>query len=89
MALCRRILIGTIIGLLCALILSVKADHADNPPVKSKFYDFNEQIIDGEIRKPTGTYTDTREKAKFERLLELKKSFLPKLFATSRERIFK
>ena len=57
--------------------------------VKSKFYDFNDQVIDGEIRKPTALYTSAREKAKFERLLQLKKSFLPQLFKTAREKVFK
>ena len=56
---------------------------------KSKFYDFNEQIIDGEIKKPTTLYMDSRERVKFSRLLKLKKSFLPKLFATAKERVFK
>ena len=56
---------------------------------KSKFYDFNEQIIDGEIKKPTTLYMDSREKVKFDRLMKLKKSFLPKLFATAKERVFK
>ena len=56
---------------------------------KSKFYDFGEQMIDGEIRKPTALYTDARQKAQFSRLLKLKKSFLPKLFATSKEKILK
>ena len=60
-----------------------------NPPVKSKFYDFNDQLINGEIRRPTTLYTDVRTRAKFERLLKLKKSFLPKLFETARERVFK
>lgn len=59
------------------------------PPVKSKFYNFDDQLIDGEIRKPSSTYIDYRERAKFERLLKLKKSFLPKLFQTARERVFK
>jgi len=56
---------------------------------KSKFYDFDEQIIDGEIKKPTPLYTDARSKVKFDRLLKLKKSFLPRLFDTAKERIFK
>ena len=56
---------------------------------KSKFYDFSEQLIDGEIKKPTTLYTDAREKVKFERLLRLKKSFLPKLFDTAKERVFR
>ena len=56
---------------------------------KAKFYDFSDQIIDGEIKRPTTLYTDARERVKFDRLLKLKKSFLPKLFDTAKERVFK
>ena len=56
---------------------------------KSKFYDFNEQLIDGELKRPTTLYTDSRQRVKFERLLKLKKSFLPKLFDTAKERVFR
>ena len=60
-----------------------------NPKTKSKFYDFNEQLIDGKINKPTTLYTDARQQVKFERLLKLKKSFLNDLFDTAKERVFK
>ena len=56
---------------------------------KSKFYDFNEQLIDGELKRPTTLYTDSGQRVKFERLLKLKKSFLPKLFDTAKERVFR
>jgi len=56
---------------------------------KSKFYDFNDQLIDGQIKKPTTLYTDAREQVKFERLLKLKKSFLNELFDTAKERVFR
>jgi len=56
---------------------------------RSKFYDFSEQLIDGEIRKPTALYTNARGKVKFDRLLRLKKSFIPKLFDTAKELVFK
>jgi len=56
---------------------------------KAKFYDFSEQLIDGEINKPTSLYLDARKKVIFNRLLKLKKSFLPKLFDTAKERVFK
>lgn len=56
---------------------------------KAKFYDFNEQVIDGEIKKPTALYTDSKKKVKFDRLLKLKKSFIPDLLKTSEERTFK
>ena len=69
------------------IFLNVSSIVAKEP--KSKFYDFNEQLIDGEIKKPTTLYMDSREKVKFDRLMKLKKSFLPKLFATAKERVFK
>lgn len=56
---------------------------------KSKFYDFSDQLIDGEIKKPTALYTDARQQVKFDRLLSLKKSFLSDLLQTSKERVFK
>jgi hypothetical protein len=66
---------------------AVSSAYGKSP--KSKFYDFNEQLIDGEIKKPTSLYTDARQKVKFDRLLSLKKSFLPDLFKTAKERVFK
>jgi len=70
------------------LILNITSIVIAKQP-KSKFYDFNDQIIDGEIKKPTTLYTDSRERVKFDRLMKLKKSFLPKLFDTAKERVFK
>ena len=76
-----------------AIVISMATSVAfATPPkknVKSKFYDFNEQLIDGEIKKPTNLYVDSRQKVKFGRLLKLKKSFLPSLFKTAKERVFK
>jgi len=69
------------------IFLNASAAVAKQP--KSKFYDFSEQLIDGERRRPTTLYLDSREQVKFERLLKLKKSFLPKLFAIAKERVFK
>lgn len=59
------------------------------PPKKSKFYDFSDQVIDGEIKKPTALYTNSRKKVEFERLLNLKRSFLPDLLNTSKDKVFK
>ena len=56
---------------------------------KAKFYDFSEQLIDGEIRKPTALYMDVRQKVKFQRLLRLKRNFNRDLMKTARERVFK
>jgi len=59
------------------------------PTVKAKFYDFSEQLIDGQVRRPQTLYTDVRQAAEFKRLLKLKKSFMKKLFDTARLPVFK
>ena len=66
--------------------LDTALSHAANP--KSKFYDFSEQLIDGQIKKPTTLYTDSREQVKFDRLLKMKKTFIPNLLNTAKERVF-
>jgi len=42
-------------------------------------------LINGEYKKPQILYTDSRQKVKFERLLKLKKDFLPKLKSTEKD----
>ena len=51
----------------------------------TKFYNFDDLLIDGKVKKPQVLYTDARQKVKFERLLKLRKSFLPKLEATKKD----
>jgi len=72
-----------------ALLMLLSGPAIAKKPVKSKFYDFNEQLIDGEIKKPITLYTDARENVNFGRLLRLKKSFMNRLFKTAKERVFK
>ena len=70
-----------------AITLFASTALAQQP--KSKFYDFGEQVIDGEIKKPTALYVDTKKKVQFKRLLNLKKSFLSQIGESSKERVFK
>ena len=77
-----------VVAIILASFLRMAATEGA-PPKRAKFYDFSEQVIDGQIKKPTASYTDARKKARFGRLLRLKKSFLPKLFSSSKERVFK
>ena len=77
-----------VVSFLAIFILLGSEAQAQKSP-KSKFYDFNEQVIDGEIKKPTALYTDSKRKVKFDRLLKLKKSFIPELMKTAEERTFK
>ncbi len=71
-------------------VLAAQADSPrNNTNAKSRFYDFGAQDIDGEIKRPTATFVNGRERARFNRLLRLKRSFLPSLYNTSKERVFK
>ena len=53
-----------------------------------EIYDFSDQVIDGEIKKPTALYTNARQKVKFDRLLSLKKSFIKEIEESSKK-VFK
>lgn len=77
-------LVGFVMGLSVPVAFA-----ADKGKVKSKFYDFSDTVIDGEIKKPTNLYIDARQKVNFDRLLKLKKSFMPALMRTSKEKVFK
>jgi len=86
----QTILLG--IGIIIAgimMITGVMISKAEAKTPKAKFYDFSEQLIDGDIKKPTALYTDARQQVKFERLLKLKKSFIPALMNTSKDPVFK
>ena len=46
---------------------------------------FDDLLINGEYKKPQVLYTDARQKVRFERLLKLKRDFLPKLKSTEKD----
>ena len=83
----KTILRSTALGLLGVAALAGPA-WADKEE-KARFYDFSDQLIDGDIKKPQNIYIDARTKAKFEKLLNLKKSFRPAMLETAKERILK
>lgn len=70
-----------------ALPSAALAQDAPTAPsdVKTKFYNFDDLLIDGQYKKPQVLYTDARQKVKFERLLKLKRDFLPKLRGTAKD----
>jgi hypothetical protein len=54
--------------------------------VKEKFYNFDDLLIDGEYKKPNALLFTARDKVKFERLLKLRKSFVPVILTSDKER---
>ena len=56
---------------------------------KARFYDFSDQLIDGQIKKPVTLWIDSRTRAKFGKLLLLKKSFREALIMSAKDPILK
>ena len=77
------------VAIFIALFVMLGNDALAQTKPKSKFYDFGEQVIDGEIKKQTALFTDSKKKVQFDRLLKLKKTFIPNLMKTSKERTFR
>ena len=67
------------------LLVTSPALCQDTKSGKTKFYNFDELIIEGKVVKPRVQYIDARQKVKFERLLNLKKDFLKNLKSTAKE----
>mgnify|MGYP001173207185 CR=1 FL=1 len=75
-----------------AFIIAVIMFHATNGDAKTKkarFYDFSDQLINGEIKKPAAIYMESRARAKFKKLLRLKKSFRAALIKSNQDPILK
>ena len=58
---------------------------AQNNNLKTKFYNFDDLLINGEYKKPQILYTDSKQKVRFEKLLKLKKNFLINLKKTEKD----
>lgn len=51
--------------------------------------DLGETVIDGTLRQPTVQFHDQRERVRFERLMKIRKSFMPALMASGTDHVFK
>ena len=78
----RNLIFTTAFAIILVITLCCVSGYAKSKKVK--FYDFSEQQISGEIKKPTTLYVISRTRAKFKRLLILRKSFRKKLIRTNR-----
>jgi hypothetical protein len=74
--------------LIAAAVLLMSAGafaQDDGGDTKSKFYDFEDMLVDGQIKRPDMERMDVQGNAKFDRLLDLKKSFLSKVQESTAE----
>ena len=70
--------------LVVASLIFMSAQSASaQEETKTKFYNFDNLLINGAYKKPSVLYTDRKRKMKFDKLLNLKKDFLSNLDNTS------
>lgn len=72
--------LGLFWGMTSAVALSQEA------PVEEKLYNFDDMLIDGAFRDPQGMFERARSEADIESVLNLKRSFLPKVEETAQEK---
>ena len=59
------------------------------PKDKVRFYNFNDLLINGKVKRPQVLYTDARQKVKFDRLLRLKRDLMPRVRETRNDPSFR
>jgi len=64
-----------LVFVLCFVVTALFSTGTFGKTKKARFYDFSDQLISGEIKKPAAIYMESRARAKFAKLLKLKKSF--------------
>ena len=77
----KAIVFLMIVGMLGALSGTAFADDDE----RARFYDFENMLIDGEFRNPQLVQMEGRGQAQFDRLLNLRTSFLPKVQESSED----
>tara|TARA_R110000824_G_scaffold40667_2_gene121645 strand:+ start:757 stop:1005 length:249 start_codon:yes stop_codon:yes gene_type:complete len=70
---------------LLSLFAAGPAMSEPNPDDKVRFYNFNDILINGKVKRPQVLYTNARQKVEFERLVRLRKDFLLKALETKRD----
>jgi len=64
-------------------------DSGRQDGARVQFIILGDTVIDGALRTPTVQYHDARDRVRFQRLLHLRRSFLPALMESGTDQIFR
>ena len=62
------------------------AQTGDAPKVKYKkktVYDFEDDLVEGELQRPDGEFIDTRRKARHSSLIKIREDFIPEMLKSA------
>lgn len=63
-------------------------DLGGAPEVKYKkktVYDFDDDVVEGELQRPDGEYIDTHRKAKHSSLIKIRENFIPEMLKSAED----
>ena len=72
--------------LLLIMFVCLAAQSAFAQDTNTKFYNFDDLLINGAYQKPAVLLTDSRKKLKFDKLLDLKRDFLHKVKESAKDK---
>ncbi|MBW2731976.1 MAG: adventurous gliding motility protein CglF [Deltaproteobacteria bacterium] len=52
---------------------------------KKTVYDFDDDLVEGELQRPDGEYIDTRNKAKHSSLIKIRENFIPEMLKSAED----
>ena len=52
---------------------------------KKTVYDFEDDLVEGELQRPDGEYIDTRRKAKHSSLIKIRENFIPEMLKSAED----
>lgn len=52
---------------------------------KKTVYDFDDDLVEGELQRPDGEYIDTRGKAKHSSLIKIRENFIPEMLKSAED----
>jgi hypothetical protein len=81
----RHILAAVLAAAVLMPAVVSSAQEEEEGEVQTRFYDFNDMLIDGEFMRPEGMFTQARDSARFERLLELRREFMDEIEESAKE----
>jgi hypothetical protein len=89
----RRVIVGLAMGscmMLGTLAFAQEGAQGQGgaPDVQFKkktVYDFDDDIVEGELQRPDGEFIDTRRKAKHSSLIKIRENFIPEMLKTAED----
>ncbi len=76
------------VGTVSLSSVALAQDRGDAPAVKYKkktVYDFDDDLVEGELQRPDGEFIDTQRRAKHSSLITIRENFIPEMLKSAED----